>query len=212
MTKKLIWVDLETTGLDDSLHDVDGITMLGCQYHDILEIGIIVTDENLVPLDEGFEIVINAGQDSIDKMPDIVKNMHEKNGLIERCKKSDINYETATKMTLDYLEKHAYEKGSSPMCGNNIRFDRMFLATQMPKINEMFHYRQLDVSSFKVAAQIWAPDVVANSKKKKQTHRGLDDILESIEEFKDYKENLLMMAEPKNNSIKNSSAGRRRPR
>ena len=116
-------------------------------------------------------------------------NQHSKSGLIERVRKSTINEEQAEKSTIEFLQKHV-PSNTSPMCGNSICQDRRFLARLMPELEEYFHYRNLDVSSLKELANRWYPKI-AKGYSKESKHQALDDIRDSIDELKYYRQNLL---------------------
>lgn len=172
----LIWIDLEMTGLDT--------------FNDqIIEIATVVTDKELNILAEGPVIAVHQPQTLLDSMDEWNTNQHGKSGLIERVQKSDYNEARAELETIDFLESFV-PKGASPMCGNSICQDRRFLARCMPRLEDFFHYRNLDVSSLKELAQRWSPDTVKQFSKK-GSHLALDDILESIEELKFYREHIL---------------------
>lgn len=172
----LIWIDLEMTGLDT--------------FNDqIIEIATVVTDKELNILAEGPVIAVHQPKTLLDSMDEWNTNQHGKSGLIERVQKSDYNEARAELETIDFLESFV-PKGASPMCGNSICQDRRFLARCMPRLEDFFHYRNLDVSSLKELAQRWSPDTVKQFSKK-GSHLALDDILESIEELKFYREHIL---------------------
>ena len=92
---------------------------------------------------------------------------------------------------LDFLRQYV-GKNKAPMCGNTICQDRRFMARWMPTLEAYFHYRNLDVSSFKEVAKRWKPAVV-ESFKKQQAHTALADIRESIEELKHYREHFIRL-------------------
>ncbi|CAA6827216.1 MAG: 3'-to-5' oligoribonuclease (orn) [uncultured Thiotrichaceae bacterium] len=172
----LIWIDLEMTGLDT--------------FNDqIIEIATVITDKELNILAEGPVIAVHQPQTLIDSMDEWNTNQHGKSGLIERVQKSDYNEERAELETIDFLETFV-PKGASPMCGNSICQDRRFLGRCMPRLEDFFHYRNLDVSSLKELTQRWSPEIL-NQFSKKGAHLALDDILESIEELKFYREHIL---------------------
>jgi oligoribonuclease len=176
----LVWVDLETTGLDQDFN------MLGCIQHKILEIGIHITDGKLNIIDEGLNIVIHHDIDEILNISSpYVIQMHTNNGLFEKVKESIIDLKDAEKMIMKHLEKHGVEKGVSPICGNNVSFDKNFINAQMPDIRDFLHYRKIDVSSFKELFKRIQPDIEKKVIKKLE-HRDLDDIKESIDELKLY--------------------------
>lgn len=178
----LVWIDLETTGLDQDFG------MLGCIKHKILEIGVHITDEKLNIIDEGLNIVIHQDIHEILNLSSAyVINMHENNGLFEKVKKSTTNLIEAEKLIISHLKKYGVEKGVSPVCGNNVGFDKNFINAQMNELNDFLHYRKIDVSSFKELFKRREPEV-ADKVSKKLSHRALDDIKESIEELKVYSE------------------------
>jgi oligoribonuclease len=178
MNKKhnLIWIDLEMTGLDTS-------------NDRIIEIATVVTDRQLREIATGPELVIQQDTELMGSMDEWNTRQHGKSGLIERVLASRTSTEEAEQKTLDFLQEHV-EQGASPMCGNSICQDRRFMARQMPQLEAFFHYRNLDVSSLKLLAQYWAPQVLA-SVTKSSNHRALDDIRDSIAELEHYRENLL---------------------
>ncbi|KUJ74784.1 oligoribonuclease [Thiomicrospira sp. XS5] len=173
----LIWIDLEMTGLD---HKTD----------QIIEIATVVTDAELNVLGEGPVIAIQTEQHYLDGMDEWCTTHHGNSGLTKRVQESNISMRESELQTLEFL-KDFVPKGKSPMCGNTICQDRRFLIEQMPELEAFFHYRNLDVSSLKELARRWAPSVYS-SHKKKGAHLALDDIYESIEELKHYRQNLFL--------------------
>jgi oligoribonuclease len=172
-SKNLVWLDLEMTGLD-------------IKKDRIIEIATIVTDTHLNILEEGPVLAIHQSEMIINNMNEWNKKHHGASGLIDRVLESKIKDKHAEKMTLDFLKKWIVE-GKSPLCGNTIWQDRRFLEKYMPELCNYFHYRQIDVSSIKELCRRWRPDL-AKGKKKKNKHRALDDIRESIEELKYYRD------------------------
>ncbi|MFD2110671.1 oligoribonuclease [Thiorhodococcus fuscus] len=168
----LIWIDLEMTGLDPSSDR-------------ILEIATIVTDSNLQILDEGPVFAIHQDEAILSGMDDWNCEHHGASGLLDRVRASRVTEGQAEAATLAFLA-HYVPAGASPLCGNSICQDRRFLAGWMPKLEAYCHYRNLDVSSLKILAQRWAPEV-ARSFKKTGRHLALDDIRESIEELRHYR-------------------------
>lgn len=172
----LIWIDLEMTGLNP---EVDRI----------LEIASVVTDTELNILAEGPVYAIHQAQTLLDQMDKWCTEQHEKSGLTKRVQQSTISEAKAEAETLSFLKQFVPEK-SSPICGNTIYQDRRFLTKFMPKLENYFHYRQLDVSTMKILAQKWAPDV-AKGFSKSSTHLALQDIYDSIEELRYYRKYFL---------------------
>lgn len=169
----LIWVDLEMTGLEPRTDKV-------------LEVASIVTDSNLNVLAEGPEIAIYQPDDILDNMDEWCITQHGKSGLTERCRKSTVSEQEACEITIDFL-KDFVPAGKSPMCGNSICQDRRFMHIHMLTLEEFFHYRNLDVSTIKELARRWKPNLVSDYTKK-GVHLALEDIRESIEELKRYRE------------------------
>ncbi|MFC1841237.1 oligoribonuclease [Thermodesulfobacteriota bacterium] len=176
MSVNLVWIDLEMTGLDP-------------EKMVILEIASIVTDADLNITAEGPHIVINHPDDILDKMEEWSRAHHQASGLTDRVKKSKYDCGYAEKETLKFVSAHC-NKGESPLCGNSIWQDRRFLARYMPDLESFFHYRLIDVSSIKELVSRWYPDLPPYEKKKK--HLALDDIYESINELKYYREKIFV--------------------
>ncbi len=174
-TYNLIWIDLEMTGLNT---DQDRI----------IEIATIVTDNQLNIIAEGPVFAIHQPDEILDGMDEWNKSHHGNSGLLARVKKSPYHEVDAEAETLKFLGEHV-PRGKSPMCGNSICQDRRFLHRSMPKLEQYFHYRNLDVSSIKILAQEWAPKVAAGFSKSSQ-HVALQDIRDSIEELRYYRAHL----------------------
>ena len=172
----LIWIDLEMTGLD-TVNDR------------IIEVATIVTDKYLNELAEGPVFAISQSQATMDGMDEWNTRQHGESGLTARVLSSGVSLEQAQQGTLDFLATWV-DEGASPMCGNSICQDRRFLAREMPELERYFHYRNLDVSTLKILAQQWAPEVAAGFTKE-STHRALADIRDSIDELVWYRDNLL---------------------
>lgn len=178
----LIWVDLETTGLDIA----DKLS--GAQYHKILEVGIHITDSKFNIIDDGFEVVIHHDVEEAKTLTnDYVRNMHITSGLWDRVDQSTVSLEQAEEMMLAYIAKFNIAPKSSPICGNSVSLDRNFIMAQMPKFADVLHYRIIDVSTIKEIVWRVKPEVGAMVKKQEK-HRGLEDIKESIAEYKIYEE------------------------
>lgn len=174
---RLVWIDLEMTGLD-------------ADDHVILEIATIITDGDLEILATGPSLVIHQPEEELAKMDDWCVKHHGESGLTERVQKSDISNDEAEKQTLDFIKEWVI-KGKAPLCGNSIWQDRRFLAKHMPKLEAYLHYRIVDVSSIKELVSRWYPDDMQASIKR-SNHRALDDIQESIRELKYYREKIFV--------------------
>ncbi len=154
----------------------------------IIEIATVVTDKHLVVLAEGPVFAIHQSDTILNGMDEWNTTQHTGSGLVERVKASDIDEARAEQETLSFLRQYV-DPGLSPMCGNSICQDRRFLVRHMPELAAYFHYRNLDVSSLKILAQLWAPDVAARFSKQ-PTHLALADIHDSIRELRFYREKL----------------------
>ena len=169
----MVWIDLEMTGLDP-------------EKQRIIEIASVVTDDNLSPVAEGPHLVIHQPPRVIASMDTWSKKQHAKTGLTEEVIRSKVSLKEAEKKTLAFLEKNCFPQ-ASPLCGNTVHHDRRFLIKYMPKVHDFLHYRHVDVSTIKDLVARWYPNDKAFLKKK-DSHRALADILESIEELKFYRE------------------------
>ena len=176
--QRLIWIDLEMTGLDT-------------RSDSIIEIATIVTDASLEVIAEGPVLAIHQPDTVLSAMDEWNTRQHGKSGLTERVRSSRITAEEAERQTLDFLSAHL-ASGTSPMCGNSICQDRRFLAREMPALEAFFHYRNLDVSTLKILAGMWAPEVLAGVNKS-STHLALADIRDSIAELRHYRAHLLKL-------------------
>lgn len=172
----LIWLDLEMTGLDTG-------------NDRILELATIVTDAQLNVLAEGPVFAIHQPDEVLATMDNWNVRQHTGSGLIERVKQSTFTELQAEIATIEFL-MHYVPPGKSPMCGNSICQDRRFLFRWMPKLEQYFHYRNLDVSTLKELALRWAPALV-NGVKKESRHLALDDIRDAISELKYYREHFI---------------------
>jgi oligoribonuclease len=177
-TSNLIWVDMEMTGLDPD-HDV------------VIEIATIVTDSDLNILAEGPVIALHQDDATLAAMDEWNTTHHTHSGLVERVRASVHNAQAAADLTLAFLAEWV-PAGVSPMCGNSICQDRRFMARHMPGLAAFFHYRNLDVSTLKILMQHWRPDLEAGITKT-GAHLALDDIRESIEEMRYYRDHFLKM-------------------
>jgi len=174
----LIWVDMEMTGLEP---DRDYV----------IEIATIVTDSDLNTLAEGPVIAIHQPDETLAAMDEWNTSHHTRSGLVDRVRASGHDEARATRETIAFLEKWVPER-ASPMCGNTICQDRRFMARHMPDLEAYFHYRNLDVSTLKILANRWRGDLEGGFTKT-ATHLALDDIRESIEEMRYYRDHFLRL-------------------
>jgi oligoribonuclease len=176
--QNLIWIDLEMTGLSPFTDR-------------IIEIAVVVTDPTLAIRVEGPVFAIHQTDAVLDGMDAWNKGTHGKSGLIDRVRASTVDEAAAEAAVIDWLKAYV-PKGKSPMCGNSICQDRRFLAKDMAKLEDFFHYRNLDVSTLKELARRWRPEVYS-AFKKQQKHTALADVHESIDELAHYREHFLKM-------------------
>ena len=175
----LVWMDLEMTGLDPGRHV-------------IVEIATLVTDDELVVVAEGPDLVINPGAEALSAMDRVVRSMHTKSGLLDAIEASTVTLEEAGSATMAFLKGAGIERRTVPLCGNSIGTDRRFLAAHLPEIEEFLHYRSVDVSTIKELARRWYPDALGAAPPKAGGHRALDDIKESIAELRYYRSTLFL--------------------
>ncbi len=169
----LIWIDLEMTGLDPD-NDL------------IIEIATLVTDAQLNILAEGPTLAVHQPDSALDAMDEWCTRQHGKSGLTQRVRESRVTEAEAEQQTIAFLQQHI-GAGLSPMCGNSICQDRRFLYRYMPELEKFFHYRNLDVSSVKELAARWSPEVLKGVRKS-GAHLAMDDIRDSVNELRHYKE------------------------
>ena len=172
----LIWIDMEMTGLQP---DADRV----------IEIAMLVTDPQLNVLATGPVLVIHQPDEVLDGMDSWNKSTHAKSGLIEKVRVSRLSEAEAERQALEFLAP-LVPASTSPMCGNSICQDRRFLARWLPRLESYFHYRNLDVSTLKELVRRWQPELLKGFAKEGK-HEALADILESIEELKFYRKNVM---------------------
>ncbi|PCI10742.1 MAG: oligoribonuclease [Thiotrichales bacterium] len=174
----LVWLDLEMTGL---LPEQD------C----IIEIATIVTDSELNVLEEGPIFAIHQSNETLSGMDEWNTRQHGRSGLVDRVRESRITTLEAARETLDFIQRYV-PAGKSPMCGNSICQDRRFMYRLMPALEAYFHYRNLDVSTLKELARRWSPEVYKGYRKE-SSHLAMDDIRDSINELKHYREHFIQL-------------------
>lgn len=172
----LVWLDMEMTGLDP-------------EKERIIEVAIVVTDAQLETVAEGPTLVIHQSNEQLDAMDNWNKSTHGRTGLIDKVRASTLTEAQAEDQLIAFLKQYV-PAGKSPMCGNSISQDRRFMFRYMPRLEEFFHYRNVDVSTLKELCKRWQPEVYKGFQKK-SPHEALADIYESIAELKYYRANFL---------------------
>lgn len=167
--KKYLFLDLETTGLDPN----------GCV---ILEVAVAVTDEKFNILDT-YEGPVRASEGDLNKMDEWCTNTHTKSGLLALVKEHGVRVSLIEQDLIEFTKEH-FNGQKIILAGNSIHFDRSFLKVHMPEFEKRLHYRMIDVSSFGIVVE----DYFGMRLKKTNAHRAMPDVLESIDEIKDYVE------------------------
>jgi oligoribonuclease len=176
-----IWCDLEMTGLDT-------------KKHRIIEIATIITDDQLNVIAEGPNVVIHQASQYLEDLDPWINKHHGESGLLAAVRESSISQMQAEKETLEFISAHTIP-GKSPLCGNSIGTDRAFISAHMPALAQHFHYRNIDVSSVKQLYEAWYPK--RERFMKKNHHRALDDIKESIAELAFYQKAIFVTTDAK---------------
>ena len=176
---RIVWVDLEMTGLDT-------------HRHVIVEVAALVIDAEFNILDEGLDIVIGATDAELAEMDDFVTKMHTDNGLLDEIKASTVTMKEAEDAVLALLDKHCDKAHPAPLAGNSIATDRAFIREQMPRLDSALHYRMIDVSTVKELTRRWFPRAYFNQPEKGMAHRALADIVESIRELDYYRRSVFV--------------------
>ncbi|XP_030020465.2 probable oligoribonuclease [Manduca sexta] len=174
--KRIVWVDLEMTGLD-------------IEKDHILEIACLITDADLNIVATGPDLIIHQPDDILNGMGPWCVAQHGESGLTEASRKSKVTVADAEKQVLEFVSAHAPEK-KCPLGGNSVYMDRLFISKFMPELNNYLHYRVIDVSTIKELARRWYQKEFSNMPQKKFEHRSMNDILESVQELKYFKENI----------------------
>jgi oligoribonuclease len=179
----LVWLDMEMTGLDPAKER-------------IIEMATILTDGNLVEIATGPDLVIHQDDEILAAMDDWNKKHHGGSGLVDRVKASTVTEADAEAQTVAFINAHASAKDRPVLAGNSIHQDRRFVRKYMPVLEKRLHYRMVDVSTIKELARRWFPAIAAKQPQKKETHRALDDIRESIDELRFYRQHVFLPATP----------------
>lgn len=163
---KLLWVDLEMTGLDPKIDK-------------ILEVAAIVTDMDFNELGR-YQSAVFQPAEVLNNMNEFCQNMHSRSGLVDRVKTAPAEQQVVSELT-EFISDH-FGKEPAILAGNSIHQDRRFIRQWWPQIDQLLHYRMLDVSSFKIIMQ----NKYDIDFTKAETHQALNDIEESIAELKFY--------------------------
>ncbi|WP_434778406.1 oligoribonuclease [Neisseria sp. Ec49-e6-T10] len=175
----LVWLDMEMTGLNP---DTDKI----------IEVAMIITDKDLNILAQSPVYVVHQSDDILNNMDAWNTATHTRTGLVEKVKASTYSENDVETALIEFMQQWVPER-MAPMCGNTIHQDRRFMVRWMPKLEQYFHYRNIDVSTLKELAKRWKPEICKGISKK-GAHQALDDIIESIEEMKYYREHFLNLS------------------
>ena len=170
---RLVWLDMEMTGLDP-------------EKERIIEVAVVVTEPDLSIVAEGPVLVIHQPDSLLDAMDSWNRSTHSKSGLTEKVKASTLTEEQAQDELITFLSQYV-PAGKSPLCGNTVSQDRRFMFKYMPKLEQFFHYRTVDVSTLKELARRWKPELLKGFEKRSK-HEALADIYESIDELKYYRD------------------------
>lgn len=173
---RMVWIDLEMTGLDISKEK-------------IIEIATIITDGELNIIAEGPNLAVSVEETLLQGMDEWNTRHHNRSGLVERVRKNSVSVEEAERQTMEFLREHVNEN-TAPLCGNSVWNDRLFLQKEMPQIVNFLHYRMIDVSTVKELGRRWYPEVSRFNKK--GAHLALDDIRESIQELAYFRERIFI--------------------
>ena len=176
---RLVWIDLEMTGLD-----VD--------KHVIVEVAALITDAHLNILGEGVDLVVHTSEDNLAHMDDFVTKMHATSGLTEQIRSTTVTIDEAEDAVLALIAEHCHPEHPAPLAGNSIATDRAFIQKYMPRLDAALHYRMVDVSSVKELARRWFPKAYYQQPAKGMSHRALADIVESIRELEYYRRSVFV--------------------
>ncbi|MFZ4710065.1 MAG: oligoribonuclease [Zwartia sp.] len=173
---RLVWLDMEMTGLEP-------------EKERIIEVAVVITEPDLTIVAEGPVLVVHQPDSLLDAMDSWNKSTHGKSGLIDRVKASTLTESDAQDQLIAFMAQYV-PAGKSPLCGNTVSQDRRFMFNYMPKLEQFFHYRTIDVSTLKELARRWKPELLKGFEKRSK-HEALADIYESIDELKYYREHFI---------------------
>ena len=172
----IVWMDLEMTGLDP-------------QRDLIIEVATLITDKHLNILATGPELIIHQPLSVLENMDSWNQKHHQKSGLWDKVLASTTKLAEAEVLTVEFLRQHS-KPSTLPLAGNSVWQDRRFLRRYMPEVDQHLHYRLVDVSAIKELSKRWYPHLSLPTKKGQ--HRAMDDIKESIEELRYFREHIFI--------------------
>lgn len=175
---RLVWLDMEMTGLDP-------------EKERIIEVAVVITEPDLTIVAEGPVLVVHQPDNLLDAMDSWNKSTHGKSGLTERVKASVLTEPEVEAQLIAFMAQYV-PAGKSPLCGNTVSQDRRFMFNYMPKLEQFFHYRTIDISTLKELARRWKPELLKGFEKRSK-HQALADIYESIDELKYYRETFIKL-------------------
>lgn len=175
---RLVWLDMEMTGLDP-------------EKERIIEVAVVITEPDLTVVAEGPVLVVHQPDSLLDAMDSWNKSTHGKSGLVDRVKASVLNESAVEDQLIAFMAQYV-PAGKSPLCGNTVSQDRRFMFNYMPKLEQFFHYRTIDVSTLKELARRWKPELLKGFEKHSK-HEALADIYESIDELRYYREHFIKL-------------------
>lgn len=175
----IVWIDCEMTGLDP-------------ERDKLLEIAVVITNGDLEPVDSQLSFVIRTGKETLDNMNEWCVKQHGLSGLTADCLASEYTLEDVSRSVLEYVKDRIPKKRVGILAGNTVHMDRAFLARYMPELIDHLHYRLIDVSTIKELCRRWYPEATEAMKtmEKETRHRALDDIRDSIEELRFYRQRI----------------------
>jgi oligoribonuclease len=166
---RLVWIDLEMTGLNAATDHV-------------LEIAAVVTGPDLVPLAE-IERVIFQPDDVLDRMSGRVKKIHTDNGLLDAVRNSKTTRAEAERAVLQAISRHC-PPGEGILCGSSVYHDWRFLVRHLPRLEQHLHFRQIDIGTVSVLVSAWYPHI--EFPRPATDHRAMADVRASLEELRYY--------------------------
>lgn len=168
MTAKLVWLDLETTGLDPTKDR-------------ILEVAVSMASfDDPFTVKETYQCVVALSKENHASLDPYILDMHTKNGLLAECEKATASIAGVELELLDLIPSAADKEDAPVLAGSSIHFDRAFIKQWMPQLYKRLSHRLYDVSALKLFCQ----SMGMPKSPKAEAHRAADDIVESMEHAK----------------------------